>query len=190
VEEKNYYVYLHLNALDEVFYIGTGKGDRKSNFRERSIRWKEIAKEDGVRERVVFDKMTRQEALQAESLLICFCKVAGIPLVNIVYCADWRRIFEQQSVLQRKIEKIKETVDFWKRKYHELDSRERKDNEKKKESIFDQKDNSPTELRIRITNHCQNMLVQEGLAHGIKKKPAAVVSRELLINWALNRIAK
>ncbi len=61
---KDYYVYTHSNLQCKVFYVGKGRGSRAWTKRKGKA-WKE----DYAVE-ILFDNLTEEEALDAESVLI------------------------------------------------------------------------------------------------------------------------
>ena len=79
---KDYYVYAHYRRDDDLlFYIGKGKGNRKSTKSSRSKEWKNVVEKHGFYFVVVRDNLSENEALEYERELVA---TAGESLINKV----------------------------------------------------------------------------------------------------------
>ena len=70
--ESIFYVYEHLTANGEVFYVGKGSKDRAWNTDSRSKFWTRVYKKHGRTVRIVEDGMTEAAAFALEIELIAF----------------------------------------------------------------------------------------------------------------------
>lgn len=70
---KDYYVYIHLNPTNnEIFYVGKGKGHRKSAKKSRNKKWLEYVSKltEPFKILILKDKLTEQEALNLEEKIL------------------------------------------------------------------------------------------------------------------------
>lgn len=72
-EVKPFYVYIHLHpTTNEIFYVGQGKGYRKSKMITRNTRWKEYASQltEPHKVLVLKDNLDKNQALELEDKII------------------------------------------------------------------------------------------------------------------------
>ena len=87
--ENNWYVYRHLKLNGEVFYIGIGQSDKFKRAYDkinRSKYWKSVVNKHGYEVQVLTTKLTKEEAIHLEVILIDYYKRAdccGGTLVNM-----------------------------------------------------------------------------------------------------------
>ena len=71
MENKNYYVYAHINPLkNEIFYIGKGKNKRGFSKKYRSIWWNKIVNKYGFIVDILESDLTEEEAFEREKWYI------------------------------------------------------------------------------------------------------------------------
>lgn len=99
-EDRKYCVYIH-STLDKgennyVFYVGMGVyPSRPYSKTGRNARWRSISLKYGLRVKVVFKDLTKDEAYAKEIQLIAFYRNAGCNLCNI---EDGGKIFNYSAV--------------------------------------------------------------------------------------------
>jgi hypothetical protein len=79
-----YYVYIHKKLTDgSVFYVGRGKGKRKTSKQNRNNHWKNIAAKHGFEVEVIEENLTFESSNDREIYWIQKYKDDGVVLANI-----------------------------------------------------------------------------------------------------------
>ena len=81
--DKGFCVYLHISNNGDVFYVGQGRHFRAhyNSSKGRAAAWSDYAK-DGFDSIILYDNLTKEEAVDIEKKTIISLKHQGHPLVN------------------------------------------------------------------------------------------------------------
>jgi hypothetical protein len=81
---NEFYVYIHTKTTDnKIFYVGRGKGNRKTVCQNRNDKWKKVVEEFGFFSEIIENNLSLQESIDLEKYWICKFKSDGIELCNL-----------------------------------------------------------------------------------------------------------
>ena len=81
---NEFYVYVHTKTTNnQVFYVGRGKGHRKTVCQHRNNKWKQVVEECGFFAEIIENNLSLQESIDLEKHWISEFKKDGIELCNL-----------------------------------------------------------------------------------------------------------
>lgn len=96
INDRRFYVYIHRRMTDDKpFYVGKGTGKRAYSSFNRNKYWNNVKNKHGMIVEILFDNLTEDESLQAESDVILELRYFGYPLTNLTSGGESPRLSEE-----------------------------------------------------------------------------------------------